>query len=249
MMSGSRSIPSKEKYPPVRPTAAWMSSMMNRAPTSSASSWISCSHSRLATLTPPSAWTGSTRKAAGGDPGAGSGAPGEAAGCAPAGGIAQRGRVVGDPGAAARRGLERQTDHVRQRHAGPLAEGLVRGRGEGAEGHAVEAVAEGDDLAPPGGQTGQLQRRFDGVGARGPHELHLVVHPARGEDHLLEPGNEVPLRGGVGVQAVCHAVRPEEVDHRLLHRRVVVAEVQHAGPGEEVDVAGAVLVDLARVGG
>ena len=50
----------------MRPIPAWMSSMMKSAPCSRARSWTWWSQSGLATLTPPSACTTSTRKAAGG---------------------------------------------------------------------------------------------------------------------------------------------------------------------------------------
>ena len=165
----------------------------------------------------------------------------------PAGGVGEGGGVLGQGGLPAGGSLEGQAHHVRERHPGPLPEGVVRGRGEGAQGHAVEAVAEGDDLAPTGGEPRELQRRLDGVGAGGAHELHLVVHAAGSEDLLLELLDEVPLGGGVGVQGVSDTVRLEEVDHGALHARVVVPEVQHPRPGEEVDVGGAVLGDLTGV--
>src|SRR5699024_8716695 len=62
----------------------------------------------------------------------------------------------------------------------------VTGHGQGAQGHAVEAVGEVDDRLATGDLAGQLQRGLDGVVAGRAGELDLVVEAPRFEDDVLE---------------------------------------------------------------
>src|SRR3546814_17897416 len=66
----------------------------------------------------------------------------------------------------------------------------VAGAGEGAQGHAMETVGEGDDAVAPGHLAGQLQRGLDGVGAGRAGELKAIVEAARLQDDILESRDE-----------------------------------------------------------
>ena len=91
--------------------------------------------------------------------------------------------------------------------------------------------------------AGDLQRGFDRVGAGRADELHdVVVEAARLEDDVLHRLEEPLLRDRVQVERVGDAVVHDVVDQRLLEDRVVVAVVERAGAGQEVEVAVAVHV-------
>ncbi|MDF5797333.1 hypothetical protein P4203_26215 [Pseudomonas aeruginosa] len=61
---------------------------------------------------------------------------------------------------------------------------------------------------------------------------------------------ELALGGGVQVEGVGHAVGRQIRDQRIAHARVVVAIVQGAGAGEEVEVFAAIFAaDPAALGG
>ena len=125
----------------------------------------------------------------------------------------------------------------------------VAGRGERAEAQAVEGVRERHDGGAAGRLAGDLERRLDGVRAGRPGELQLVVEPARCEHEPLERLDERLLGRGGHVEAVDDAVALEVLDERARERRVVVPVVEHAGPGEEVEVLAPVGVDERRSGG
>src|SRR3546814_18367743 len=98
------------------------------------------------------------------------------------------------------------------RSSDPAAEWMaVASAGEGAEGDAVEAVCEGDDIRPPGHLARQLQRGLDRVGAGRTGELQAVVHPARLQDQLLEALDEGGLGLGVHFEAVSDPAAQELV--------------------------------------
>ena len=131
---------------------------------------------------------------------------------------------------------------MHQRDAGAGALEGVAGDGERAERHAVEGVGEGDDRLAALDLAGQLERGLDGVGAGRAGEHDLVVQAARAQDHVLERLQERALGRGRHVQAVGDAVALDVVDQRAFQHRVVVAVVERAGAGEEVEVRVAVLV-------
>src|SRR5699024_10947533 len=137
--------------------------------------------------------------------------------------------------------VEAHRPGAHQRDAGAAALHRVAGDGQGAERHAVEAVGEAHDGLAAGDLAGQLQRRLDGVGAAGAGEGDLVVQAAGLEDLLVEGLEELAAHVGEHVQAVHDAVLEVVVDDDLLELGVVVAVVQGAGTGEEVDVLLAVL--------
>ena len=139
--------------------------------------------------------------------------------------------------------------HVVESDARGTAVVAVAGRSERAEAQAVESVRERDDGGTAGRLAGDLQRGLDGVRARRPGELQLVVESARYEHVLLEGLDERLLGGGGHVEAVDDAVALEVLDERARERGVVVPVVEHAGPGEEVEVFAPVGVDEGRSGG
>ena len=138
--------------------------------------------------------------------------------------------------------VERHRGAVHQRDAGAGPLHRVAGDGERAERHAVEGVGEGDDRLAALDLAGQLQRGLDGVGAGRAGEHDLVVQVARPQDDVLEALQEGALGGGGHVQAVGDAVTLQVVEQRAFEHRVVVAVVERAGAGEEVEVGVAVLV-------
>ena len=106
------------------------------------------------------------------------------------------------------------------------------------------------DLGTPGRLARQLQRRLDGVGTGRAGELDLVVPAAWLEQVALDRFQELALGGGVQVEGVGHAVGRQIRDQRIAHARVVVAIVQGAGAGEEVQVFAAIFAaDPAALGG
>src|SRR5690606_37587941 len=130
---------------------------------------------------------------------------------------------------------------VHEGDAGAAALHRVAGHRQRAKGHAVEGAGEGDDRLAAGDLPGQLERRLDGVGTPGPGEPHLVVEAAGPEDLLGERGQEITARSGEHVERVDDLVVREVLKQRLLQLRVVVAVVERAGAGEEVEVLGTVL--------
>ncbi len=140
--------------------------------------------------------------------------------------------------------VERHRGGVGERHAGGGAQIRVAGDGQRAHRHAVEAVGEVDDVASAGDLAGDLQRGFDRVGAGRADELHdVVVQAARLEDDVLHRLEEALLGGGVQVERMGDAVVHDVVDQRALEDIVVVAVVQRAGAGQEVEVAVALRVE------
>ncbi len=129
------------------------------------------------------------------------------------------------------------------RHRGAVAERDARagalervgGQRQRPQGHAVEAVGEAEDAAAPGHLAGELERGLDRVGAGRPGEGDAIVHPARGENHLGEAFQEPRLGRGCHVEAMGDAVVADVLDQLRLHVVRVVAVVQAAGTGEEVD--------------
>ena len=122
----------------------------------------------------------------------------------------------------------------------------VAGRGERADAETVEGVRERDHVRAAGRLAGDLERRLDGVRAGRPGELQLVVEAARHEHVLLERLDERLLGRRGHVEPVDDAVALEVLDERTRERGVVVAVVQHARAGEEVEVLAAVGVDEGR---
>jgi hypothetical protein len=111
------------------------------------------------------------------------------------------------------------------------------------EAHSVESVREGDDVAPAGGLARQLERRLDGVRAAGTGELQLVLQPARLQDHFIERLEKAALRARREVEAVRDPIPLQVLDEAALEFRVVVAVVENARAGEEVDELTSPLVD------
>ncbi len=132
---------------------------------------------------------------------------------------------------------------IAQRHAGSAAMMLIAGRRQRADAAAVEAVGEADDVVASGHLARQFQRGLDRVGAGRAGELHDVVHAARLEDQPVEGFQETLLGIGVHVQAMGETVVGNVVEQRLFEHRVVVAVVERAGTGQEIDVGLAVAGD------
>ncbi len=127
---------------------------------------------------------------------------------------------------------------VLQRHAGGGAQVRVAGDGQRAHGDAVEAVGEVDDVGAAGDLAGELERRFDRVGAGRAGELHdVIAEPARGQDDVVHRLQEALLGDGVEVEAVGDAVLADVVDEGFLEDGIVVPVVEGAGAGQEVEVA------------
>ena len=132
---------------------------------------------------------------------------------------------------------------VGQRETGAGALERRAGHREGSEGHAVERVRERDDELPARDLAGELERGLHGVRAGGSGELHLeIAHAAGLEDHVVESTEPHRLGRRRHVEGVRDAIGFDVVDQRLLHRRVVVAVVQHPRTCEEVEVLPTVLV-------
>ncbi len=108
------------------------------------------------------------------------------------------------------------------------------------------AVGKGDDVGAALDHPGQLESGFHGVGAGGPGELNLVLVVAGSEDGVAELLQKGPLGGGGLVQPVNDTVALQIGDHRLGDLGVIVAVVEHAGAGEEVQVAVAAFVEHFR---
>ena len=161
----------------------------------------------------------------------------------PARGIGEQPVDIGDRvDVAAEVAVIRHDGDALQRDAGGAAEMLVAGRRERADGHAVEAVGEADDVRAPRHLAGDLKRRLYRIRAGRAGELHHVVEVARLKDDLLHRLQERLLGDGVEVEAVRHPVRLDVADERLLQDRIVVPVIQRAGAGEEIQVAAAVYV-------
>ena len=187
------------------------------------------SHSGRATRMPPSPWTVSTIAAAGlsGPP------PRLSSSCS-----SHRKSGIGPPRAWSN-GIG-----VAWVSGTPAPAAVERAAGdrERAQRHAVEGAGEGDHVGAAGHLAGELQRRLDGVGAAGAGELHPVVQFPGLQDELAESGQKVALGGRVHVQRVDDPVAGQVVQQDLFERRVVVAVVERAGAGEEIQVGAAVLV-------
>src|SRR3546814_16507890 len=69
-----------------------------------------------------------------------------------------------------------------QRYAGAATFCGVAGAGKRAQGHAMEAVAEGNDQFAARHLASQLDRGFDGIGARRSGEHHALIELARYQD-------------------------------------------------------------------
>ena len=125
----------------------------------------------------------------------------------------------------------------------------IAGRGHGAERDAVEAVGEGDDVVPALDVAGELQRRLDGIRARGAGELDDIAHVARLEDRPVQSVEEALLGGRVQIEAVGDAVVFDIFDQLLAQRRVVVAVVQAARARQEIEIGFALLIiDMGALG-
>ena len=145
-------------------------------------------------------------------------------------------------------------EHIGGRNVGDVVEGRARavsrvhlgGEGQRAEGHAVEAAHEGEDIASARVLSRELDGSLDGVGAGGAAELDLIAQTAGLDDFFLKRLDELALGHGVHIERVDNAVGCEIVDHLLLDVRIVVAVVDGAGAAEEIDILGAVLVGEHR---
>ena len=135
---------------------------------------------------------------------------------------------------------------VLERDAGGIALDDVAAEGEGAEGHAVEGVGEGDDLLSAGGFAGELERGLDGIGAGRSGEHDSVGHPAWLEDDFVEAAEEVSLGGGGHVERVDDSARLQVADEGGDLRLGVVSVVESAGAAEEVEELAAVFVPESR---
>ena len=139
--------------------------------------------------------------------------------------------------------VERHRHRALQRHAGGAPEIFVAGHRQRAHGHAVEAVGEVDDVGAAGHLAGDLERRLDRVGAGRAGELHhVVVETARRQQDVVHRLEEAFLGLGVQIETVGDRILLDVIDQRLFEDRVVVAEIQGAGAGEKVEVAGAMHV-------
>ncbi len=141
-------------------------------------------------------------------------------------------------------------EHIRSRNVGHVAEGRAAavarvhlgGQRQCAEGHAVEAAHKRKHISSAGFLSGELERRFDGVGAGGTAELDLVFEAARLNDLLFERLNKLTLGDRVHIQRVDDAVGGEIIHDLLLDIRIVVAVVHRACAAEKVDILCAVLI-------
>ena len=132
--------------------------------------------------------------------------------------------------------------HVGQNLPGAVPGATVRGQRQGAQGHAMESAHEGEDIFPALDLPGQLGGTLHGVGAGGTGELNFVIKSTGGKNAVMEILQEFPLGSGVHIHGVDDTVILEIVADPPDHFVRVVAEVQGAGPGEEVDVFLTVLV-------
>ena len=135
---------------------------------------------------------------------------------------------------------------VAERGAAAVAGVHLGGQRQRAEGHAVEAAHEGKHVSSARFLSGELERRLDGVGARGTAELDLVFQAARLDDFLFQRLNKVALGNGVHIQRVDNAVAGKVLRHLLLDVGVVVTVVHRARTAEKVDVVVTVLIGQGR---
>ena len=81
----------------------------------------------------------------------------------------------------------------------------------------MKAVGEVDDVGAAGGLAGDLQRRFDGVGAGRAGELHDVVVETARREHDVVHGLEEPFLGvGIQIETVGDPILLDVVDQRPL---------------------------------
>lgn len=110
----------------------------------------------------------------------------------------------------------------------------------------MEAVGEGDDVVAPLDVAGELHRRFDRIGAGRAGELGDVFETARREYVRVEGVEKRLLGGRMHVEAVGDAATRDVFDEPGAQVGVVVAVIQAAGAGKEVDVALAAFIVEVR---
>ena len=138
---------------------------------------------------------------------------------------------------------------VGQRDAGAAALHRVAGDRERAQGHAVESIGEAQDVLAAGDLAGQLEGCLHGVGSCRAGEHDLVVQVPGLQDDPFESLQEAALGRGLHVHGVGDSVACHILHHGVAQLGVVVAVVQGAGAGEEVQVLGAALGVLVGAGG
>ena len=106
----------------------------------------------------------------------------------------------------------------------------------------METVGERDHVFAAGNVARQLERGLHRVGARGTRELDHELQVARLQDLLVEGLQELRLCLGVQVETVADTVGLDVIQQRLLEGRVVMAIVQCAGAGQEIEVLRTVLI-------
>ncbi len=106
----------------------------------------------------------------------------------------------------------------------------------------METVGEGDHVLAAGNIARQLQCGFHRVGARGTRELDHELEVTWLEDFLVEGLEELRLCLGMQVETMTDTVGLDVIQQRFLEGRVVVAVVQCAGAGQEVEVLRTILI-------
>src|SRR5690554_393335 len=151
--------------------------------------------------------------------------------------------VLGGVGVLAHVAVKGNVGDPLQVDAGAFPVETVGGGGHRAQGDAMEAVAEGNDLGAAGDLAGNFQGRFHAVGAGRPGELgHVVFHAPGNQDVVPQGLQESGLGLGVHVQAMGDAVFFDVGQQRFLQDRIVMAIVEGAGTGEKVQIAIALVV-------
>ena len=125
---------------------------------------------------------------------------------------------------------------MRQRHTGTGARHRIGRQRQCAECHAMVGLRKRYDGAATGDLSRQLERRLDGIRARGPRELYPVVESTWHQNRALEFLEKFTFRDCVQVERVQHRVVRQVRHERGLHPRLVVPVIHRAGAGEEVDV-------------
>src|SRR6185437_10845014 len=129
--------------------------------------------------------------------------------------------------------VERNTRETRQQGPEALAEGRVARRRERAESQPVETVLAGDNLRPPGRRAPELQRRFDGLGARA-REEHASKRRRRAFEQLAR---EQARQRRDAQLYLPRRLQLERLDDRRPDPRVVASNVVHPETAEQVEIA------------
>src|SRR3546814_10569911 len=113
-----------------------------------------------------------------------------------------------------------------QRYAGASTFCGVAGAGKRAQCHAMEAVPEGNDQFAARHLARQLDRGFDGIGARRSGEHHAIIELARFQDQRFECLQEIRLCISMEIKGMSDAIVCDIISQRCLRSEEHTSELQ-----------------------